>query len=509
MGNDVSLLANEDEDEANFIVPVLPKLPISFQDVDSLHASNANGPIARIPVEILAKIFHILCKDLSGERRWTYILEVCTYWRAVALATARLWTRISNDESHTRLKRSLLLSQQCPLHVVITPDGNITLGPFIKALLPYAHRIETVSAALFLSAALSKLITMLPNVRVVSIESKSTQLVFPFVHFTEAAVVQLRDTDVAFNSKNLKMLTTLSIVNPSGLPTLLNILSVIREAPALESLVLTGPMRGHAEGSVNVLPRTQPVRMCNLRSGILCTQAAFTSAFFTVFVVPASARIGIQVQAPKDRDEAGRNPFIRAFPDKSLLKNVGCLLHADRLLVDIKCEPGITCRDTKSGGAVGVYVVANDYPTAWKNVVNDILQAVELSELGQHITTLGLRGDKERALDLTSLFRALPNVHTLKIDAGNIDNVLTALSSIELFSEQENWLLCPNLRELELRDVDMDDEVITKISECFQIRSGLCGYDLGPALLYDPARVEVARPEFMGSVMNLLLKATR
>lgn len=502
MGNGASL-QTDPEDDVDILL-MLAKL-----SQDATLSSSVNGPIGRLPVELLADIFCIVSRDLYGDRRWTHLLEVCTYWRAVALATARLWTRISNDESPARLKRSLVLSQECPLQVFITSDGHMTLGPFIKALLPHAHRIDMISAALFLSAALSKLITILPNVRVVSIESKSTQLVFPFVHFTQAAVVLLRNTDVAFNSKDLKMLTTLSIVNPGGLPRLLNILSVLREAPALEKLVLTGPMRSHAQGGLNVPDKTQPVLMKNLRSAILCTHAEVTSAFFMLVSVPASAQIGIQIWPPTSRDDERHNPFVETFPDKAHLKNVGCLHRADRLLVDIKSEPGITCRDTKSGGVVGVYVSHKDYPSAWKDVVNDVLQAIQLSELGQHVTTLGLRGDKERTLDLIPLFRALPNVHTLKIDAGNIDNVFTALGSLELFSEQESWaLLCPKLGEIELRDVDVDDDVIAKISDCFQIRKGLCGYNLGAALLYDPARGEMAHPEAVGSIISLRLKPT-
>ncbi|KIM23928.1 hypothetical protein M408DRAFT_27513 [Serendipita vermifera MAFF 305830] len=56
-------------------------------------------PIRRIPVELLKQIFEETLRTREGYKMWqaTQISHVCQYWRAVALDTPSLWSKLCID----------------------------------------------------------------------------------------------------------------------------------------------------------------------------------------------------------------------------------------------------------------------------------------------------------------------------------------------------------------------------------------------------------------------------
>ncbi|KAK0193793.1 hypothetical protein F5146DRAFT_1134588 [Armillaria mellea] len=71
-----------------------------------------------VPVELLSEIF-FLAYD-GGDIANAGFIDVCSYWRAVALATPELWSRVTVRKSGKGLDAILERSRPCPLTIRAT-----------------------------------------------------------------------------------------------------------------------------------------------------------------------------------------------------------------------------------------------------------------------------------------------------------------------------------------------------------------------------------------------------
>lgn len=95
---------------------------------------NASAPISKLPPELLSEIFIHVASDRAQvhERAplyhpyWTWIsvLQVCTHWRAVAIASPRLWSRIVVTMHPEWMKEVLQRSRSAPLFVSAHTDSR-------------------------------------------------------------------------------------------------------------------------------------------------------------------------------------------------------------------------------------------------------------------------------------------------------------------------------------------------------------------------------------------------
>lgn len=476
--SDLCLLSDMDDEGESLQMTQSDVSPLETSSVPEC-ALAIEGPITRLPVELLSEIFCIV-RDKVFPTSWDSMLLVCTHWRAVALANPQLWRCISNAESSATVKRDLLYCRDLPLEVVIFSDHS-DLSSFLKILEPHCHRVETLEAFLLHRKDLSTLSTVsFPSVKYISFAAAYRnlyKLAFPCSLFPSAEAIQLMDVDIALHSECviLDKLTMLSIANNGGtpLPGLANILSVLQAAPRLRILRLQGTWPVPTE-NIKFLRGKSSTRMRHLKTAIFRTEPAFTREFLSVVSFPGTSRVLLQLSLPADElhvpTKAGRNLFSNALPDGVYFHNRGLLADIKGLFVTLENVAGFSLIP----GPLAFEVDAGSTPSVtspfWRDVVCAFGDALRHGRLGinQHCAVLSLRGNADHTLDLLSLLLALPALEFVEIDGRYVLAMLDALAGVNLFSEGDDVMVCPALKRLQIRNLIVNDEVVTKIAECFR-----------------------------------------
>ncbi|KAF8305662.1 hypothetical protein DL93DRAFT_2172485 [Clavulina sp. PMI_390] len=86
-------------------------------------AANSVCPVLQIPDELLRMIFHFHAQDHElddSDPHPAWLMQVCRRWRATALVCPRLWTTINPADPLPILQRSLQLSSDLPLQVLVS-----------------------------------------------------------------------------------------------------------------------------------------------------------------------------------------------------------------------------------------------------------------------------------------------------------------------------------------------------------------------------------------------------
>lgn len=119
---------------------------------------NGNGPLYHIPPELLKVIFHECLPetDLPPPDIPLKLAQICAYWRAVALMTPTLWSKlrldfegcsdaISDAKLVELVERFLSRSRNLPLDIRLSSNVIFTEGvPAAKLLLSQMPRIRTL-----------------------------------------------------------------------------------------------------------------------------------------------------------------------------------------------------------------------------------------------------------------------------------------------------------------------------------------------------------------------------
>ncbi|KAI0061035.1 hypothetical protein BV25DRAFT_1790287, partial [Artomyces pyxidatus] len=84
-------------------------------------------PVARVPPELLARIFTLLANEpipeipgpwlstVSGKLGWINVSHVCSRWRAVALSSRTLWQVINFSLGSSWMRELLARSKSAPI----------------------------------------------------------------------------------------------------------------------------------------------------------------------------------------------------------------------------------------------------------------------------------------------------------------------------------------------------------------------------------------------------------
>ena len=138
--------------------------PLSKDAVALRKQSNTGLPISKLPPDILGDIF-LLAFDptfFPSHRTRLNISSVCSYWRAVALDRATLWSTILVDVDTATLRNDvaawvelcILRSREADLDVTFTAmyGRAESMRPFqavTALLLPHQHRFRRVNISLY------------------------------------------------------------------------------------------------------------------------------------------------------------------------------------------------------------------------------------------------------------------------------------------------------------------------------------------------------------------------
>ncbi|KAJ7624784.1 hypothetical protein FB45DRAFT_836816 [Roridomyces roridus] len=128
--------------------------PISFDPPPIDRSHNEKLPISRLPPEILADIFLILC-EAGGlpDYSWTACSQVCAAWRAIALDTPVLWSHVIFSTSGWT-RRCIERSKSAPLIV----EANMTytgLEDRVCGVLKLSDRIWKINLQFFAPSPLA------------------------------------------------------------------------------------------------------------------------------------------------------------------------------------------------------------------------------------------------------------------------------------------------------------------------------------------------------------------
>jgi hypothetical protein len=111
---------------------------------------NTLAPIAVLPPEVLARVFHFLARDeppCLGRQQpylgWIGATHVCQMWRDVALADSSLWARISGVVTNKELVSEMLVrARNAPLDIDINLGGTSRPDVFLMFAPHLSHTRE-------------------------------------------------------------------------------------------------------------------------------------------------------------------------------------------------------------------------------------------------------------------------------------------------------------------------------------------------------------------------------
>jgi hypothetical protein len=276
---------------------------------------NALSPSARLPSELLAKIFITLLasghQDFSScNLSWIGVTNICRRWRSVALNCAQLWsspvftTRAITEEMLRRSKRSALA---------------------VRASVSYGSRSASVELAL----------SQMERIRVLHLEGSQVQTLYqhmqkpaplleslrlctPYTYRNSVSTelfagmaprlrhVEITGHDIKWDEALFRGLTHLEISGVAEQPAFTTMMNVLSQCPLLETLILDRNLprcTGEEEpGSPVDLSRLSKLRLTGPLGA--CTRILLNVTF------PASAMLDIQCQHSRSVGPGGSpNPY--------------------------------------------------------------------------------------------------------------------------------------------------------------------------------------------------------
>ncbi|THH31915.1 hypothetical protein EUX98_g2271 [Antrodiella citrinella] len=308
---------------------------------------------------------------------------------------------------------------------------------------------------------------------------------FPIDFCPAVQQVRLTNLDIQYLGGHLHALTRLAVENVLGLPDLSTLVAILQAAPALESLDLGGPCKNVRESIAHLeaMDTDLPVRLPGMKRMVLRSDPEFTKDFFSIVSTPPSTDVVICLPVISLR---GIQPaFIcDALPDADRLSNLEglgdinglCLRFHGKVPSIMGFRTGVGCRPLLS-----LMIVDTTYPpgrTPHPNVVSAIVRAIHFLGISGRITSVELMSDEEEngeehKLDLSAVFRALPNLHALSLSMPSLGSVLAALTCTDAGDE----VVCAKLKEMQLLDVWFDDGLVIDLMDCLERRQEM---DAGP-----------------------------
>uniref|UniRef100_A0A8H7XUT7 F-box domain-containing protein n=1 Tax=Psilocybe cubensis TaxID=181762 RepID=A0A8H7XUT7_PSICU len=230
-------------------------------------------PIAKLPPEVLSRVFHIVRQD-SRFTQWVKLSFVCRRWRGVALDTPSFWDSpplLSPHWTEECLSRSKMsnLTLNFPYH---KPASNQRIASLSKILRQHSSRIREINFALTHgSCEIGNILSLLPK-SLPCLESFSLEvnLLTRAYHPQYNPLVPLQVPDDSLHEmeriRSLKMIGVgfnwkahlpntltelkLSDIPHSCLPTLTQFWNAMKNMPLLHSLSLKDAFPEHPGGTL-------------------------------------------------------------------------------------------------------------------------------------------------------------------------------------------------------------------------------------------------------------------
>ncbi|KAG2053575.1 hypothetical protein BDR06DRAFT_956277 [Suillus hirtellus] len=251
---------------------------------------NSLSPISSIPPEILGIIFvhHVqqtqlvYAPDAPAVLSWLKIGHVCRHWREVVLGTPELWaTPFLNSLQATEemLSRSKMASLKLK-------TGRRFYMDCVQKTLMHIERLQEVSLPSFSDifgsstthCCIQKFLDRLsscsaPKLQSLCLEAEIEQtprIAIPiFLPAPNLRSLQIKNCDISWTSSVLTGLTVLGIkkLSPECLPTLDELISVLRRMPALHTLELEDALPTLPPQTISLprAPRFMNVRLSHLK----------------------------------------------------------------------------------------------------------------------------------------------------------------------------------------------------------------------------------------------------
>ncbi|RDX40658.1 hypothetical protein OH76DRAFT_311711 [Lentinus brumalis] len=284
-----------------------------------------SAPVDTLPPEVLMVIFSDLQDVLEWtgppsmhklghvvhlqSRTWLRISWVCRYWRAVSLASPRLWSTLS-DSGHWKsmdwLPAFLERSQQFPLDVSIWRSGPANVAIILAELIQHAGRIHALylwTKSIPLSSLLAPFEDRFPILEEIVLRDymdPQTREAQPLLHLSPVRFPRLRrvflsQVAVSWNHKDLfQSLHELVITRCRRVEALppSTLLRILRQSPEIEILKFDG----HIWSEAYVLPQSPELSLAHMRQMELRGLPLPLSRFLDQLVLPYSTNVLIDYE---------------------------------------------------------------------------------------------------------------------------------------------------------------------------------------------------------------------
>lgn len=458
---------------------------------------NTLAPIAKLPPELLSKIFLFCAAACASKYKqslaWIKVSHVSKHWRAVAIGCPNLWSSVvffSGSWAHEMLRRS----KMAPL--IIKADLTLMTPKMIATVQNALKHITRVTDLHFTasSGTMDKLLGNLehaaPLLQTLSISHtypsyhyKNERYVFPDTFLKGDAPklekLELVGCSIPWNSTIFHNLTHLKIFDTGAqfCPSLDQLVEALDKMPKLECLDLTDCLPILPVDAISVSAPLRVVELPRLQQLKLCSQTLESANVLNHISFPASVTVNLVCRG-SDASDSDFSSLVPALAN--WLNGARSIQPLQRLLVDHFSTNSIRFQawnhegvEAKSPSSIPIL----DMVLSWKHfgahvvehVISTICASLPLSQLRVlHVW----QSEVIRSAAWVSIFGAMSKLRTIDVHGSYGHELVKALSMTA-----QSPVTFPYLRTLALDEVnfmvDRTDELtmLEPFMDCLMLRS--------------------------------------
>ncbi|GBE78711.1 hypothetical protein SCP_0116020 [Sparassis crispa] len=259
---------------------------------------NSQVPVNALPNELLAEIFvDVQREDLSLS--CLQMTGVCRHWRALATATAALWTNIDLSWHPACVRHFFELSADMPVDVYSMSE--LEVDDVVEMISPYTHRIRGFVYGLGdeeadnVSEMITSLGSVLPNLQTLELDSPDDSLE-PFGgHFPLLRSLKTTGFSFWFISGMLVNLVELEINEVPTRPEMMKLLQGLAACPCLERLSLSSSLPQQDMNAQASL--VGPVSLPRLKLFDIFDDVMYIARFCAYLALPAGTCVSLHCRA--------------------------------------------------------------------------------------------------------------------------------------------------------------------------------------------------------------------
>lgn len=387
---------------------------------------NALVPIARLPNEMLSKIFfqYASMGNLLFNLKWTKLLLICRSWYDICIQHGSLWSFIDWDvKQPAHLKDKSLQLERSGLHLLtVKLSASFFHGRIMTILMPHIGRIqdlEVTGSVEHVSFAMSSIFKdPIPRLRFIKVspENYRQEKLFFFPDSIVSGSPLLRSlalTDLRANWKIFRNLVELCLTRKSEkvpVPSFPELASLLKQSPSLKILKLNrfiSPNFDNLQELVQ-LPNLESLEMNDLVSGC--------ASLLSILQMSSTAAVWIASR------EICKGADIRHLMDplakhcNSPLAPPMRLLHIQMIKTHMKISAYTTTSPTdKIFDHASAHMFLGTYPdngTSRREILSAVIQSLPLDSLTHLDTRMAVSSCLTKYSWMTILSR-IPSIHTV------------------------------------------------------------------------------------------------